>query len=69
MENILFGREYNENKLIDSIKYSCLAPDIEIFDNGIYTEIGMFNFLFGKCRIVIVISIFWGENGLNLSGG
>ncbi|ELP86850.1 metal resistance protein YCF1, putative [Entamoeba invadens IP1] len=40
LENILFGEEYNEKKL-ENVIYKCqLLPDIQMFKDGLSTEIG-----------------------------
>ena len=38
--NILFGTEYDETRYLESIKYSCLEPDLEILIKRDLTEIG-----------------------------
>jgi ABC-type multidrug transport system fused ATPase/permease subunit len=39
-ENILFGREYDEERFNATIEAACLGPDIAILNNGLDTEIG-----------------------------
>eukprot|EP01060_Flectonema_neradi_P008111 TRINITY_DN1578_c5_g1_i1.p1 TRINITY_DN1578_c5_g1~~TRINITY_DN1578_c5_g1_i1.p1 ORF type:complete len:1288 (+),score=247.26 TRINITY_DN1578_c5_g1_i1:238-3864(+) len=39
-DNIIMGRDYDEVRLRDAIKRSCLISDIVGFPNGRYTEIG-----------------------------
>ena len=40
VDNIVMGRDYDEVRLRDAIKRSCLISDIVGFTNGRYTEIG-----------------------------
>lgn len=38
--NILFGRDYDEKRYREAIKYASLEPDLELFANGDLTVIG-----------------------------
>ena len=40
LENIMFGKPFDRQRLEDAIKYSCLTRDIEIFSKGLKTVIG-----------------------------
>jgi len=39
-DNILFGNEYDKERLNDAIRYASLTRDIELFGNGVDTVIG-----------------------------
>ena len=40
LENIIFGKEYDEKRFAVAVEASCLRPDIEMLPAGIMTEIG-----------------------------
>lgn len=39
-ENILFGKQYDEKKYTDCVKYSCLTSDFAVLVEGDLTQIG-----------------------------
>ena len=39
-ENILFGREFQQERYINALKFSCLLQDLEVLEKGDQTTVG-----------------------------